>query len=719
MPAFTQSRSYIIRFLFIVAFLIMFVRLFTLQVFTDKYQQLAQENAVFKKIVFPPRGIVYDRKGKAIVNNVLMYDLMVVPSEARNVDTAYVCQLLEIDTTDFKERMITAIIKNGRYRPSVFESLLSPEKHARLEENMWRFGNGFFLQDRPVRTYPYNAGGHFMGYIGEVDSAMIARSENFYQSGDYAGRSGLEATYERILMGQRGVQYWIKDNRNKLVGRFENGELDVPAIAGRGLQSYIDIEVQQLAERLLTNKVGAVVAIDPKTGGIIAMASGPFYNPNDLSGSGKQKNYSKLVLDVAGPLLNRAIKGQYPPGSTFKPIGALVALDEKVITASFGLGCGGAYYGCNRPVRCTHKNPGHAANLRLSIANSCNSYYSHIYRLTVDNPRIGNVKDGYAKWREYMLAFGLGARLGIDLPSEDKGNIPDTSVYNKVYRNSWNSCTNITLGIGQDMMLATPLQLANAMCLIANKGFYYTPHFIKSIQGETKEDTALNRYRIKHEVLTGIPDTAYQSVILGMNDVVTRGTARSAAIPGIDLCAKTGTAENFRIIDGKRVQLKDNSVFVAFAPMQNPKIAIAVVVENAGFGSTWAAPIASLMIEKYLTDSLRTERKAEVERITSANLMPSWLAREQYKTDSVRAYHWFKITKDSNYIKKYLPRYRVREKVDPKLDSLKKRNEKRIAPPLPRQPVANETPQLRIGYNRIDIIDRKNFIAFKKKRNLS
>ena len=290
MPAFTQSRSYIIRLVFIVAFLIMLVQLFNLQVLTSKYEKLAQDNAIFKKTVYPPRGIVYDRKGRAIVNNVLMYDLMVVPSEARSVDTGYLCQLLEIDTTQFKEKMLTAIIRNGRYRPSVFEALLSPEKHARIEENLWRLGNGFYLQDRPVRSYPFNAGGHFMGYIGEVDSTIIARSGNFYQPGDYVGRSGLESTYEKILMGQRGLQYWIKDNRNKLVGKFENGELDVPAIAGRGLKTYVDIEVQQLAERLMTNKVGAVVAIDPKTGGIIAMASGPNYNPNDLSGSSKQKN---------------------------------------------------------------------------------------------------------------------------------------------------------------------------------------------------------------------------------------------------------------------------------------------------------------------------------------------------------------------------------------------------------------------------------------------
>ncbi len=696
MPVFTQSRSYIVRIVFAIAFFIILVRLFTLQVASSKYQRLAQENAVLKKIVYPARGIIYDRKGKALVTNTQMTDLMVVPSEAKGVDTGYLCQLLDIDTAEFKSRMLTAILKNGRSRPTAFESLLSPEKHARLEENSWRLGNGFYLQDRPVRIFPSSVGGHFAGYIGEVDSGIIARSEGFYQMGDYVGRTGLEATYEKVLMGQRGIQYLIKDNHNKLVGRFENGELDEQPVAGRALRTYVDLDLQLLAEKLITNKVGAIVAIEPKTGGILAMASGPNYNPNDLSGSEKQKNYSKMVLDVAGPLLNRAIKGQYPPGSTFKPIGGLVALDEGIITPSFGLGCGGRYYSCGhgKPA-CTHAGGGHAANLRLAIANSCNSYFAHIYRLTVDNQRIGNVKDGYAKWREYMNNFGLGTRLGIDLPSEDKGNIPDTSVYNKVYRNSWNSCTNLTLGIGQDMMLATPLQLANAMCLIANKGYFYTPHFVKEIDNETKDDTVLHRYRQKHEVLTQIPDTAYRTIILGMNDVVTHGTARSAAIPGINVCAKTGTAENYRIIDGRRVKLKDNSVFVAFAPMEDPKIAIAVVVENAGFGGTWAGPISSLMMEKYLNDTLRPARVKEVDRIAGANLMPGWLAREQFKADSSRAYFYFNLTKDSSYIKKYIRRA-VPEA--PKKDSVKKAAPA-IAKPAKPKPVAPAAPDSgRLGY---------------------
>jgi penicillin-binding protein 2 len=666
MPVFNQSRSYIIRFLFIAIFLVMIAQLFNLQVLSSEYRKLADENALFRKVIYPPRGIVYDRNGKTIVSNTQTYDLMVVPAEVKNLDTLALCHLLSIDTIEFVKRMRN--VKNARSRPSPFEDLLSPEKYARLSENMYRFeGNGFFLQERPVRSYPENAGGHFMGYIGEVDSSIIARSQGFYQSGDYVGRSGLEAYYEKVLMGKRGVQFWIKDNKNRLVNPYDKGRMDEREEAGRGLRTYVDIELQALAEKLMTNKVGAVVAIEPKTGGIISMVSGPNFSPNALTGSNFKKTYSKFVLDVSRPLLNRAIKGQYPPGSTFKPIGGLVALDEGVITPAFGLGCGGRYYACGhgKPA-CTHSGGGHAANLRLAIANSCNSYFSHIYRLAVDNPKYPNVKDGYARWQEYMNSFGLGIRLGVDLPSEDKGNIPDTAAYNKEYRNVWNSCTNLTLGIGQDKMTATPLQLANAMCLIANKGYYYTPHFVKSIEGETRADTVLNKFRVRHNVLTGISDEAYEEVITGMQLVVEAGTARGAAIPGINICAKTGTAQNFRIIRGKKIELNENSMFVCFAPRENPQIALAVVVENAGYGSTAAGPIASILMEKYLNDTLRPETVKKIEELANKNLMPSILAVEQYIADSSRAWEWFRITKDSNRIKKYLHK----QQAPPKRDSV-------------------------------------------------
>lgn len=655
MSVFNQSRSTVIRLIIAGIFLVITAQLINLQLISGKYKALAFNNAVYPKVKYPDRGIIYDRKGKAILNNTIMYDLEVTPSQIKGVDTSYLCQLLEIDTTEFRKRVITAIVKNGRYRPSIFEDLLPPLVHARLEENIYKFP-GFSLVERPVRTYPFQAAAHIMGYIGEADSNIIKRSANFYRLGDFVGRSGLEQYYEKVLMGRRGVEHMIKDNKNRLVGKYENGQYDTAAIAGRNLRTSIDIEVQQLAEKLMRGKVGAVVAIEPKTGGIIAMTSGPNFDPNLLTGPDKQKNFNKLFLDVSSPLLNRAIKGQYPPGSTYKPLGALVGLDEGVLTSASGIGCTGAYYGCRRPVKCLEKWGGHAANLRLAIAHSCNSFFSNAFRLAVDNPKYKNTREGLTKWHEYLSRFDLGHKTGIDLPSEDGGNVPDTAAYDKEYRGSWNSCTMVTIGIGQDKLLVTPLQMANAMCIVANKGYFYTPHFVDKIDGETAKDTMLNKYRRKNEALTHISDEDYETVISGMQDVVDIGTARVAKLPGINVCAKTGTAENYRMIDGVRTKLKDNSMFVCFAPRENPKIAIAVVVENAGYGATWAGPIAALMMEKYLNDTLRTERLKEVERISQADLLPGYLVREQYKQDSIRAWNWFKMTKDTSVIKKFMQR---------------------------------------------------------------
>lgn len=655
MPVFNQSRSRIIRLIFLIAFVVIIAQLFYLQVVEGKYRQLAMDNAVYPKIIYPERGIIFDRKGKAILNNTIIYDLMVTPAEVKGIDTLDFCRMLSIDTADFKKRILEAKLKNTAVRPSVFKGLLTADLQAKFEENSWKYP-GFYLVERPLRIYPFNAAAHILGYIKEADPKDIERSGNYYRMGDYIGKSGLEAYYEKVLMGQRGVQHLIKDNKNRLVGNYENGAFDTAAIAGRGLRTYIDIELQQLAEKLMTNKVGAVVALDPKTGGILTMVSGPNFNPNDLTGPDGSKNFSRMTLDVTGPMLNRAIGGLYEPGSTFKPLGALVALDEGIITPSYGFPCGGRYTLCGhgKPA-CTHAGGGHAANVRLSIANSCNSYYAHIYRMTVDNPRYGNVKQGYLKWREYLNAFGLGVKLGVDLPGESRGSIPDTSVYNRENNGRWTSCTNLTLGIGQDKMQTTALQMANAMCIVANKGYYYTPHFVEKIDGETETDTAfMNKFRFKHEVLTKIPDTAYRAVIEGMNDVVKFGTARIAQIPNIDVCAKTGTAENYTILDGQRIKLPNNSMFVCFAPKDNPKIAVAVFVQNAGYGATWGGPIARIMIEKYLNDTLMKKSQADVDRISKANLMPAYFKRLQYKTDSARAYKWYNDYKDSTLIKKFL-----------------------------------------------------------------
>lgn len=652
MPVFNQSRSNIIRLIFGGMFLVIFAQLFNLQVVSDKYKKMAAENALFPKRVYPTRGIIYDHRQRAILNNTILYDLMVTPSQVKIMDTAFFCQLLEIDTAEFRSRILDARLKNGPFRPSIFEDLLEPDLFAKLEENIWRFP-GFNLQERPVRVYPFNAAAHIMGYVGEVDSNILRRSNYYYQLGDYVGRSGLEQFYEKQLMGQRGIEYWIKDNKNRLVGHYANRELDTPAIAGRNLHTSLDIELQQLAEKLLSNKVGSVVAIEPKTGGILAMASSPDYDPNSLTGPDKQKNYGQLALDVRAPLLNRAIKGLYQPGSTYKPLGALIGLDEGVITQSSGISCLGYYYGCNRPVKCDEKIPGHAANLRLAIAHSCNSFFCNTFRLTVDNPRINNVRAGLEKWKQYLNKFGLGHRIGIDLPSEDGGNIPDTLAYDKEYRGSWNSCTMVTIGIGQDKMLVTPLQMANAMCIVANKGSFYTPHFVQQVEGHSPDDTVLDKYFVKHEVLTHISDADYETVISGMQDVTEVGTARIARIPGINMCAKTGTAETYLSLEGKRTKLNNNSMFVCFAPRENPQIAIAVVIQNAGYGSKWAAPIGSLLVEKYLRDTLSAERVAQATLIANTNLLPGYLVRLQFITDSVRAVIWARQSGDSSRWKRF------------------------------------------------------------------
>jgi len=486
-----------------------------------------------------------------------------------------------------------------------------------------------------------------MGYVGEVDSSILRRSNYYYQLGDYVGRSGLEQYYEKQLMGSRGTEYWIKDNKNRLVGHYADRSRDTPAVAGRNLHTNLDIELQQLAEKLLANKMGTVVAIEPKTGGILAMASSPDYDPNSLTGPDKQKNYGKLALDVSAPLLNRAIKGQYPPGSTYKPLGALVGLDEGVITQASGYPCLGVYLACSRPVKCLENWAGHAANLRLAIAHSCNSFFCNTFRLTVDNRKIGNVREGLQTWRNYMYKFGLGHRIGVDLPSEDGGNIPDTVSYDKEYHGSWNSCTMTTLGIGQDKMLVTPLQMANAMCIVANKGYFYTPHFVNSVEGHAPEDSVLDKYVVKHEVLTHISDADYETVISGMQDVTEVGTARIARIDGINMCAKTGTAENYLYLEGKRTKLNNNSMFVCFAPRENPQIAVAVVIQNAGYGAIWAGRIGSLMVEKYLRDTLTSARVKIATEIANTNLMPGYLFRLQFITDSARAALWALQTGDS------------------------------------------------------------------------
>ena len=625
MSVYNQNRGGIIQIIIGTIFFLIVAQLVSLQVVSNKYKLAADNNAIFRKIIYPDRGIIYDRKKRALLENTISYDLVVIPNEAKGVDTAALCAILQIDKAEYSKRIVEAIIKNTRVKAGVFEPFLTPELYAQLNENLYRFP-GFSLSERSIRSYPYNTAAHVLGYVAEVDVNFLKKHESEgYEMGDYAGMTGLEKNYETVLMGQRGVKRFLRDNKGKIQGPYEKGEFDTVAIAGKNLYTSVDVQVQQLAEKLLQNKIGSAVAINPKTGGVIAMASSPGYNPNLLTGSKRRKTIGRLLLDTARPIYNRAIKGQYPPGSTFKPLGALIALDEGLITPNFGYNCFGSYGACGDPRKCEHHNAGHAANLQLALAYSCNSYFLQVFRMAIDNPKYASAKGGYVKWKEYMNAFGFGRKLGVDLPSENKANIPDTAQYNKDFGNPryWNSCYMLTLGIGQDRMTATPLQLANSMAFIANDGYYYTPHFVDSIESETQEEAAqLAPFRKKQKV-TKIPKEYFDVIKEGMHDVTVYGTAAFIKVPGHDYCAKTGTAQN--------PHGKNHSLFVCFAPKDNPKIAVAVIVENAGYGSTWAGPIGGLLMEQYLNDTLTTESQLKADNLAQVDLMPqaikNWYAQ--------------------------------------------------------------------------------------------
>jgi len=628
-PAFNQSRNNIVRLCFIAMFVIIIARLFTLQVISSKYKILADDQGKFRKIIYPDRGIVYDRNGNAILQNTTIYDLMILPSKLKGIDTLALCNILGIDTAQFNKRVLDDIIKNSRLRPSVFEGLLSDEKMAMLNEAMYKFVPGFYLQERPVRDYPYDAAGNILGYLSEVDSAFLKKhTDEGYQIGDYAGKTGLEHTYERVLMGQRGIEYWKRDNKNRLTERVDNGKYDTAAIAGQSVHLSLDIGLQQLGEKLMQNKIGAVVAIDPKTGGILAMISSPTYKPKFLTGSDRRKHINELMLNPALPFLNRTVNAYYSPGSTFKTLQALVGLHDGMITPQTRFLCTGAFYGCGKPMKCL--DPGYFL-LKDAITHSCNTYFANVMQRVINNPKFPSMDSSLSHWANYMYSFGLGHKLGIDVPSEKSGKIPTPDLYNKIYgEGHWNFCTIRSLSIGQGEVLVTPLQVANEMAYLANKGWYITPHMVDSIEGGDQYGL-LKDFKQKH-VGIDIPDSVFEAVHDGMQGVMETGTGAAAKVPGIVVCGKTGTVENYIGLEKQ----KSHAFFAAFAPRDNPKIAIAVICENAGFGATSAAPIASLMIEQYLKDSIpEPDRKVMVETLANMNLIPPRIARAMKTQDSL------------------------------------------------------------------------------------
>ena len=670
MALYNSNRGGIIQMIIGIVITIIIGQLVSLQIFSNKYKLAADNNAIFRRIIYPDRGIIYDRKKRALLENSISYDLVVIPNEARGVDTSALCEILKIDKEEYNKRMVEVIIKNTRVKVGVFEPFLSAELYAQLTENLYRFP-GFSLSERSIRNYPYNTAAHVLGYVAEVDVNFLQKHDtDGYEMGDYAGMTGLEKQYENVLMGQRGVKRFLRDNKGKIQGAFEKGQFDTLAVAGKNLYTSMDVEVQQLAEKLLQNKIGSAVVLNSKTGGVIAMASSPGYNPNLLAGNQRRKTIGSLLTDTARPIYNRAIKGQYPPGSTFKPLGALIALDEGLITPSYGFNCFGSYNNCGDPRKCTHAGAGHAANLQVALANSCNSYFLQVFRMAIDNPQYGSAKNGYLKWKEYINSFGFGRQLGIDLPSENKANIPDTAAYNKDFGNPkyWNSCYMLTLGIGQDRMTATPLQLANSMALIANDGYYYTPHFVDSIEEEDQEDKIeLAKFRTKQGV-TKISSDIFKVIKEGMHDVTVYGTAASVKLPGHEYCAKTGTAQN--------PHGENHSIFVCFAPKDNPRVAVAVVVENAGYGATWAGPISTLLMEKYLNDTLTAESEKKAEDLAKVDLMPQsikdWYVKnktiplspfEEYKNDELGEV-W-----DMEMVSDYKPKPKVIDTINKVIDT--------------------------------------------------
>ena len=634
MPVFNQSRGRIIQIIFAAVVLVIILQLANLQLFSTKYKLAAENNALFKKVIYPDRGIIFDRKRKPILENVIIYDLVVIPVDSKGTDTAGLCSLLQIDSIEYKKRMRDIINKTGIVRPGIFEPMLSAEMFARLNENLYKF-SGFSLTERSVRNYPFHAAGHLLGYIDEVDTSFLrVHKEEGYQMGDFAGRTGLERTYEKVLMGKRGVKNYIRDNKSRLQGEYEKGLYDTAAVAGKNVFSSLDVELQKMAEELMTNKVGSVVAIDPATGGIICMVSAPTFDPNFLTGNQRRKHFADLLADPRKPFNNRAIQNNYSPGSTFKTIVGIIGLSEGVIDERFSVTCNGYFTGCGtgKP-KCLDKG---TFSFKEAVAHSDNSYFSTVYKKLLDQSKYETTDSALNVFNSYASSFGLGKRLGIDLPSERGGLLPTSAYYHKVYGKKFFPCNIISNAIGQGEVNTTMLQMANVMAIIANKGWYYTPHLIDSIEGGDP-DGLLEGFKQKRFADERIPAKVYEAEQNALQAVMEYGTAAASAVPGIVVCGKTGTVENSAKVNGRVEKQQDHSFFSAFAPKDNPRIAIAVICENAGQGAWAAAPIASLLIEKYLKDSITgKERKDKYTNMVNKNLIPKLMRLEMAKNDSLK-----------------------------------------------------------------------------------
>ena len=590
---------------------ILLAKLFSIQIIHDEYKKSSENNSMVYETIYPTRGIIYDRNGDILVGNKTAYDIIVTPREVKAFDTLALAAALDVDIQFIRDRMDYY----HRYRTSIgyqSQTMLKqvpPETYMKFAEIQYKFP-GFKGQMRSIRDYPIDAGGNLLGYVSEVDADYIKQHPGEYRSGDYIGRTGIEAAREQDLRGVKGYHVYLRDSHNQIQTAYNDGEMDLEAIPGNDIVTTIDAQLQNYGQMLMQNKVGSVVAIEPATGEILAMVSSPGISVDQLADIGQ--HYNDLINDPYRPMFNRTVMASYPPGSVFKLVNGLIGLEEGVLQPSDKYPCySGFPYGNGRKLGCH----GHASPLALldAIATSCNGYFCYVFRNILENKRYESIQDAFDKWRDYVTSFGFGRKLGSDFPSELGGNIPTSAYYNKIYgRKGWRFQTIISLSIGQGEIGVTPLQIANLCATVANRGWYIIPHIIKDSENVSIDD----KYRERQYTL--VDTMNFKKVINGMYMAVNGGgaaggTATSAAIPGLDVCGKTGTAQNPRGAD--------NSVFICFAPKDDPQIAIAAYIENAGFGATWACPIASLMVEKYLTGDIRPERKYVEDRILQADLM--------------------------------------------------------------------------------------------------
>ncbi|MFT5513021.1 MAG: penicillin-binding protein 2 [Bacteroidia bacterium] len=596
-----QNRSIIIRIAIVSFALILIVKLFYLQVISDKYTEKAARLSIRAVIEFPDRGLVTDRNGEIIVFNEDAHDLVVhFPFNKKDFEIADFCRLVKMDQVAVEDRLDIAF--GSRFnQKGLFLKNVSTQDFARIQEGLFKFPQ-FSIESRSDRKYKHNVAAHTLGYVAEISRYELERDkESYYDIGENIGKIGLERYYESLLRGKKGKQFYLKDNTGKLKEHYNDGADDTKAAVGQELNISLDVLIQEYGEKLISGKTGSVVAIEPSTGEILAMVTSPGYKPDMFAIKNLGKNYTKLATDKSKPLINRATTSTYPPGSTFKVIMALIGLQEGVITPNTRFSCHGGFHIGGLTVRCHSHAP--SPNVQYSIQTSCNAFYCNTYREILHQDRFGNIEEGYSNWKSYLTKMGLGQKLGTDISGEKGGNIPTPDYFHKIHgHNKWNYVRIISMSIGQGELLLTPMQMANLSAMVANRGYFYTPHFNKGVGTP-------DAYKTKHQA--GIDDKHFTTVIGGMRAVMTNGTGAYVQIPGIEICGKTGTAQN--------PHGENHSIFIAFAPKDNPKIAIATVVENAGYGSTWAAPICTLMIEKYLNrDSVSQRPELEKKMMETA-----------------------------------------------------------------------------------------------------